>query len=182
MSILHAPPAARQSLGGIPTPRTFDPSTGQPMPDYSEPTFPSGGVPDELAPAYRDSRRNSYSAAHAEADAADMLDELDTLRCDLAARDYTAAEFAAVLHDQAPGVLYSVTATQYVATSVDPATGEAGVTITEKYEGWVSFPGARTRHIEGVQSLRELAERIVCEHKARSGMGRPLAVVEVAAG
>jgi hypothetical protein len=151
--------------------RTIDRSTEQPMPDYGEPILAPTGIPDELAPSYVRAYAAAYQKAHAEADAAE---EAESLRNELASLDWSPAQFAAYVADQCPGVLYSMTATQYVATSA-----EGGVKIETRYEGWVNFPGASTRNIPA-DSWRGLAEKMVAEFKMRRGLCR-VPVVEVPA-
>ena len=98
MSILHATPAPIQSLGGVP------------VPDYSEPVFSSGGVPDELSQTTANAiaKLNSFAAAHAEA-------ELDEARNLLASTELSPAEFKALVEGECgPGRRWKVEAWAYV--------------------------------------------------------------------
>ena len=159
MSILHASPLPGQSLGGIPSP----------MPDFGEPNLSPTGIPDELAPAYRDSRANSYAAAHAEADA----DELESLRNELDQHDMTLAQFAAVMRDQCPAA--RVILHQHNSVHVMPAE-EPGRETETKLLCWVWHPdGSAKRTHEGCMTLRELARLITAEYRMRVG-GALLAV------
>ena len=136
-----------------------------------EPVLSSGGVFDELsaagrAAAYAAGRANSYAAAHA-------IEDAEELRNELAARDFTPEEFAAVMDAECPGILYSMTGTAYVANRYGKPPE-----IALKYEGWAKFEGAPIRHVKG-ESFRELAEQLAAEFRMRKGL-RVVPVVEAA--
>ena len=144
------------------------------MPDYSEPTFPSGGVPDELAPAYRDSRRNSYSAAHAEAD-----DELDVLRNLVATAELSPAEFRALVREECPGRRWKVEAWSYLYSDDYPAAMNASRYHATVYAGPADGRGVPL----AAESLRDLARLIreAHEHMARVTVAALVPALELAA-
>jgi hypothetical protein len=132
------------------------------MPDYSEPQFSSGGCADELSAA---GQRNSYSAAHAEADAADEVDEL---RAELAALDWSPAQFHAYLQDRCPGLV--ATCSQHAYVHLDCLPDQPAV--SEWREARARFPdNSPLRHVKA-ESWRELARLLETEWRARKGMGR----------
>lgn len=172
------------SILGIPLPvqpltrvRTFDPSTAHdPMPDFAEPILSPTGIPDELAPAYCDSRRDSYAAAHAEADTDDLLCELDELWKTISARDFTAAEFLEQVRADCPGLIATFSAFSYVHLDCFPDQPP----VSERYEARAKFPdGSPLRNIEA-PTWKELAEKLVAEFRARKGL-RAVPVIEAAA-
>jgi hypothetical protein len=171
MTVIAQPHA---SLAGIPIPRTFDPSTGQPMPNYDpEPVFSSGGAPGDELSQYAQDQRNSYSAAHAELDAADEVDEL---RAELAALDWSPAQFHAYLQDRCPGLV--ATCSQHAYVHLDCLPDQPAV--SEWREARARFPdNSPLRHVKA-ESWRELARLLETEWRARKGMGRAVPVVEVA--
>jgi hypothetical protein len=170
VSILQATPMPGQQpfLGRVAAPaRTFDPSTGQPVPDYSEPVFSSGGAPDELSAFYA----GAYAAAHAEL-AEDDAGEIESLRNEFAALDWSPAQFLDYLRDRCPGLIATCSAFAYVHLDCLPD----HPAVSGGYEARAKFPdGSPLRHVTA-GSWRELAARLKAEYLARKGMGKPLPI------
>jgi hypothetical protein len=143
--------------------RTIDRSTAQEMPDYSEPTFSSGGYPGELSASYA----RAYEQAHRD-------EELDELRNLAASTELSPDEFRAIVRHECPGRRWKVQVWNYCYSDDYPASMNNAQHHATVYRG----PDDKDGFPLKADSLRDLARlmREAHEHMARMGTVNLVAV------